>query len=223
MWWAVAMSAGMAWAAEEPELKREPGSRYPIKLFYDIGVERRCSVEVGIDLKGKPEQVTPLDCDGDLAMWATRRARKARWQKPVAEGAKAKLDLVFTAPVDEMSAPAPSYWRHREFEPCQVRLVVDPQGGVEVRTASEACTPGVSALTDLPALRQLKKRSPAVCPVTFFANVEGVVQHVDVYRCGTRMWGLVREAVISQWTWQGSDSLVPYEVLIQFNGEDAAR
>jgi hypothetical protein len=189
-------------------------------LVYDRAVERRCTALAYVDARGRAEQVDVLTCEGELAEWTRKQVRRYRWQKPVAEGTKVEVEVVYVPPVDEIVPPQPMYWRHWQLDACALRVAVSRAGEATLKHAEDACAPQVSDVAPI-SDAALRRSAPAVCEVTFVV-AEGEVRRLDVFRCGTRLWQPVRD-MLTSWSWPTHETTMPYTAVVQFNGDPSLR
>lgn len=204
--------------AATPQLVvRKQGRRvYPRRIYDDLGVVRRCTVEVTVDERGRASYMTPVDCPPELVEHTRRRVRKDRWVRPVPEDARGTVVVTYVPEVDTMELPAPDYWRRRSSGACGLRVSVDPQGRVTLREAGEeGCAPAPQDWAPL-AEGVLRGKVPEVCPVTFVV-IDGRARDLDLFRCDLRLWRTVRAGLVG-WTWPASDRPRSYAGIVQLDG-----
>lgn len=197
------------------EVRKRAWRPYPVWFYRDHGVDRSCSLDVVLDDRGRPRELTPVDCPPELVRWTTRRVRRDRWERPVVEGTRTRVDVVYRAPVDVVAYPTLDTWRRREGQQCELHVAVQPDGTLAERRGSGCAV----TLAPLPPVdpHRLARRVPQVCPLTFLVE-DGAAEGFDLFRCPLPLWGYAR-AALRAWSWP-ADQRMPWSVILELEGPD---
>lgn len=204
--------------AAAPIVRKLGWRPYPWPLYRDWTVERRCVLDVAVDTKGRPAEITPADCPPELVRRATWSVRRDRWQAPVPEGTRTRVEVVYRPPADVMEYPTKDTWRRRTGGECTVHVAVDLAGGVEVvRPPADGCavTPAPFPAAERPGA--LVRHVPQPCPVTLLV-VNGRATGVDLFRCPVGTYRRVGEG-LADWAWPVAEP-TPWSVLVELVAPD---
>lgn len=200
-----------------PELVRAPQPQYPSRQVRDASIERRCSVDVALDLDGHPATITPVVCDPEVADFTLKKLKKWRWSPPPISGMVLRVDIVYTPPSAEAAFSRPDYWRRNEAGECTAHLTVSPSGHAAILRQQEGCTATVRDVPAPPHPEKLLKHAPVLCDLTFIAK-DGVAHDIERFRCPTWTWAWATD-VLQAWRWsQRTDQPEPWSVILEIDG-----